>query len=297
VFDLGSITFGQSKDLLIPLASGPNSNYEFSLIYDTLQEKRKSIKFNINTNPQQADLHLIDQHKFRLEFVHCVRTVFDAKRQQQSNATTANAQCEAAMNRLGALEERMRQYANSNDGFVKDLLTDLTGQVQEAITREDWFKKWGVHFLPSLTRKFIEPFTTNSVIHKFFILGAHLLQYCNNFKDPGVQNYGRGTLFSEVRDEMDSIFCGLPAPKPSQQTGAPIDMSVFNNASGGCFHGGCTVRLMNGTTKLIKNVRPGDKMAPYGGVITYVVKTKCKNEKVKMIVVSISYSSIYNLMF
>ncbi len=124
-------------------------------------------------------------------------------------------------------------------------------------------------------------------IEKFSLLGAHLLQYCNNFKDPGVQNYGRGALFSEVRDEMDSIFCGLPAPKPSQQTGAPIDMSVFNNADGGCFYGQCTVRLMDGTTKLIKNIKPGDRMAPHGGRVNYVVKTKCRDEKAKMVVVSI----------
>ncbi|CAF5109316.1 unnamed protein product, partial [Rotaria socialis] len=59
---------------------------------------------------------------------------------------------------------------------------------------------------------------------------AHLLQFCNNFKDPGVQHYGRGSLFSQIRDEMDDIFCGLPAPKRTE-TGATIDMSVFHNAS------------------------------------------------------------------
>lgn len=86
---------------------------------------------------------------------------------------------------------------------------------------------------------------------------------------------------------MDTIFCSLPAPKCSQKTEAPIDMSAFYNASGGCFYGGCTVRLMNGTTKLIQNVQPGDRMAPNGGIVKYVVKTKCNNNKAKMIAVSI----------
>ena len=85
---------------------------------------------------------------------------------------------------------------------------------------------------------------------------------------------------------MDGIFCGLPAPKKSQ-TGAEIDMTVFNNAYGGCFYGECTVRLMNGTTKLVKNVQPGDRLAPHGGVVTYVVKTKCHNQKAKMAIVSV----------
>ena len=89
---------------------------------------------------------------------------------------------------------------------------------------------------------------------------------------------------------MDGIFCGLPAPKPSQ-TGAKIDMTVFHNASGGCFHGNCTVRLMDGTIKLVKDVEPGDRMAPHGGKIVYVIKTKCRDQKTKMVIVSIQVQS------
>ena len=85
---------------------------------------------------------------------------------------------------------------------------------------------------------------------------------------------------------MDGIFCGLPAPKPSQ-TGAKIDMTVFHNAYGGCFHGDCTVRLMDGTLKYVKDVQPGDCMAPFGGRVTYVIKTKYRQGKSKMVVVSI----------
>merc|ERR1712039_136791 len=66
---------------------------------------------------------------------------------------------------------------------VAALLEDVEGQCAEAFSREDWFTKWGVHFLPSLTN-------------------AHLSQQCNNFKDPGVQHYG-GELFSTLRDQAD----------------------------------------------------------------------------------------------
>jgi len=151
---LGSITYGQSKDLLVPLSPALLSKCEFSVMYDTLQEKRKSVNININTKPAQAEIRLVNEHKFRLQFVHCVRTVLETMRQRIITPTTTNEQSTTAINRLKALEEEMKHYANNNDAFVKDLLADLTGQVQEAITREDWFKKWGVHFLPSLTRKF-----------------------------------------------------------------------------------------------------------------------------------------------
>lgn len=124
----------------------------------------------------------------------------------------------------------------------------------------------------------------------FLLLGSHLLQICNNFKDPGVQHYGKGASFSKIRDDMDDIFCSLPAPKRTGP-GPQINMATFYNASGGCFYGGCTVRLMNGTTKLVKDVKPGDRMAPHGGMVTFVVKTKCQNQKAKMVIVSIQFCS------
>merc|ERR1719464_1425993 len=80
----------------------------------------------------------------------------------------------------------------SSSEEVQALLEDLTGQVAEAFSREDWFTKWGVHFLPSL-------------------VCAHAAQQCNNFKDPGVQQYG-GDLFQNLRDEADDTFLHLPAP-------------------------------------------------------------------------------------
>ncbi|CAF4340066.1 unnamed protein product, partial [Adineta steineri] len=54
VFDLGSITYGQSKDILIPLSSEDAMRCEFSIVYDTLLEKKKRAKFNVNTNTQSA---------------------------------------------------------------------------------------------------------------------------------------------------------------------------------------------------------------------------------------------------
>ena len=65
-------------------------------------------------------------------------------------------------------------------------------------------------------------------------------------------------------------------------------MQVFYDAAGGCFHGDCTMRLVDGTVKLVKDVRPGDRMAPHSGIVNYVVKTKCKNQKSKMVIVSIT---------
>merc|ERR1712203_880846 len=79
--------------------------------------------------------------------------------------------------------------------WMQALKEDLTGQVTEAISREEFYCKWGVHFLPSL-------------------MSAHLSQTCNNFKDPGVQFYG-SDLFNDLRDQADEIFLRLPPPRPT----------------------------------------------------------------------------------
>ena len=76
-----------------------------------------------------------------------------------------------------------------------------------------------------------------------------------------------------MRTLADDIFCDLPAPKPSRQRPeqqqqqyrggggggggvrhsapaprATINMRAYNNASGGCFLGSCTVAMATGTS-------------------------------------------------
>ena len=51
--------------------------------------------------------------------------------------------------------------------------------------REDWFNKWGIHYLRSLR-------------------DAYSNEVCNNFKDKGVDNFG-GKLFKTLRDTISDI--------------------------------------------------------------------------------------------
>merc|ERR1712107_455018 len=95
---------------------------------------------------------------------------------------------------LAALTKAEQIKAGSS-AFLKGLMEDISGQVSEALSKEEYYNKWGRHYLPSL-------------------IFAHQLQMCNNFKDPGVQNYG-GELFQKYQDLADVAFNKLPAPKPS----------------------------------------------------------------------------------
>jgi hypothetical protein len=131
-------------------------------------------------------------------------------------------------------------------------------------------------------------FIFNKVFFLSLLLGAHLFQQCNNFKDPGVQHYGQGQLFNSVRDEMDGMFCSLPAPKRGN-SGAIINMVVFNDSSRPCFHGSCTVKLLDGSIKFVKDIQRGDQLYPHGGIVNYILRTICDNKQAQMIFVCILY--------
>jgi hypothetical protein len=83
---------------------------------------------------------------------------------------------------------------------------------------------------------------------------------------------------------MDGIFCSLPAPKRAN-SGADIDMSVFNNSDGPCFHGSCTVRLLDGSIKFVKDIQRGDRLYPHGGTVNYILRSICNNNQANMVLV------------
>ncbi|KAK1754229.1 u-box domain-containing protein [Echria macrotheca] len=112
--------------------------------------------------------------------------------------------------------------------LVKDLAGPMrTGQVALALSTEEYYKRWGKHYLPSLA-------------------GAHARQACNSFKDPGPLMYGlESPLFIRCRDRLDTAFDALPAPKPSRKTNyqGKIRMSAYNRSSNPCFAGCSMVAL------------------------------------------------------
>jgi len=158
-----------------------------------------------------------------------------------------------------------------SDKRVQTLVKDLEGQVLEAFGRDDWYQKWGKHYLPSL-------------------VNAHLFQICNNFKDPGVQVYG-GSLFQTLRDKADAVFIKLPPPKPkvvasssnsykssSSSHAAPKSMKTYHSSSNPCFHGQCTVSMADGSSQLVQNLKRGDLVSTPSGKaaeVLCVLKTIC----------------------
>ena len=179
--------------------------------------------------------------------------------------------------------------------YIDNIIFDFEGQIKEALNmtntgeKEDWFNKWGIHYLRSLS-------------------DAYKNEVCNNFKDKGVSNFG-GKIFNELRNTISDIFDTMPPPKSviqtysratpvrgvSQNSLAPLSTMASYNTQyiGGCCARGSMIKMNNKTYKKVEDVKNGDEIITVNildGKITYgksliecVVITKCKNGKEFMV--------------
>lgn len=165
-YRIGTIQFGQSKDIVIPM----NFNYSTPYLRATLEYINavtgSLVTVSVEASDKCNDDGTIAVQLHRLQAVDAIRR---ALTKCKSDKDTAQA----------IIREAIGKLSGSTDDLILDIVKDLEGEVSEALSKEEHFDKWGKHYLPSL-------------------LGAHLHQQCNNFKDPGVQHYG-GDLFEELR--------------------------------------------------------------------------------------------------
>jgi len=183
--------------------------------------------------------------------------------------------------------------------YIQNILYDLEGQVKEALNmtsqgeREDWFSKWGIHYLRSLKT-------------------AYKNEVCNNFKDKGVSNFS-GELFEKLRDEVSDIFDSMPPPKREERTvygssgmrgggyqfgsAAPLQplatMASYNVASGGCCARGCRIRMEDNSFKKVEDLNIGDEVITVDikdgkqiyqtGKIDSVIVTSCNGGRANMV--------------
>jgi len=171
--------------------------------------------------------------------------------------------------------------------FVRALVADVQGQIAEAFSKQEWFERWGRHYLLSLAR-------------------AHQVQSCINFKDPGLQLYA-SPMFARVRDYVDELFCNLAPPvaeksaEPSfgrgQGSGSPVaqrsafSMSSYSCADSGCVSGDSLVAMADGTTRPASAIGAGDQVmgtsaqgASVRTRVRYVLRTDLAPEERQQVV-------------
>mgnify|MGYP001207650794 CR=1 FL=1 len=182
---------------------------------------------------------------------------------------------------------------SKDNEYIQNILFDLEGQVKESLNmtsqgqKEDWFTRWGIHYLRSLVT-------------------AYKNEVCNNFKDRGVSNF-TGELFEKLRDEISDIFDNMPPPKRTERTtygssgmrggfqfpgGGGVQplqplatMASYNMASGGCCARGSMVKMDDGSIKAVEDIKKGDEVVTINikngieyiesGKIEAVIVTEC----------------------
>jgi len=271
---LGALTYEQSRGVVVHMEcpKGTDDIYlnvtvEYQIRGGSSNTKRLEATLSGSQETQQEE---IVTERFRLKTAAMVLESVASISTQSGNLDMDNLPQAQEMT-ASLLEEMTASGVGS--ARVADLIKDVSGQIQEAFSKPEWYKKWGRHYLPSLAR-------------------AHLFQQCNNFKDPGVQHYG-GSVFEEVRDNADKLFMELPAPKPSRapvrsygssskksSKSRSINMSSYYSRSNPCFDGGNRVEMADGTYKLVRDCKQGDEVRTSEGSsrIRCVIKTKVAPE-------------------
>jgi len=261
-FKLGSVQFGQTKSMILPVSFLDDDNKAISgtLKYSSPFHEAVAYPFQIkivNTDDLQAEIsyYRVLSGSAMLDAVEYLQTNNEDLKTQQT-----------------LIAQLLHEILSSNvkdDNLIKDLVIDLKEQVTIALSKKEFYNKWGKHYLPSLAR-------------------AHLLQQCNNFKDPGVQHFG-GEVFQKNRDKLDTIFLKLPAPEPSIKRESNVhvsNMSNFYNSAGVCFDGDCVVLMNDGSFKKVKEIKQGDLVTSNEGKaaqVQCVVKTIIKGKKTGLV--------------
>ncbi len=263
--NLGLIQYGQSRDLVFKVTLGAAYNPDEALM-----------TFKLKTESTEKNYPIMKPAENKVEEVDFVKTHFG---RALFIDTVMNAMNTINKDAIIGLLATLKSLPQTD--FIKDLIREIEsddedeGQTTKAFSKEEWYNKWGKHYLRSLTT-------------------AHKLQVCNNFKDPSVQKYG-GRLFGEIQNHTNSVFITLPAPTPSNKNksaasssyssynytnaygvpayggaaaggsaaaapapAAPVTMASYYNSGGGCFGPECDVKMADGTIKKMKDIKRGD---------------------------------------
>jgi hypothetical protein len=216
VVNIGTLQYGQRKDIVVPMKikDATDAFLVAKLKYTTRCTDVVELEYVEGTAETPCEEQVLEEQNCRRLFADVLKSVVRLAKQNKYEGD------EGAKSLLENLIRKAKESPARGTDKLKALLDDMQGQSSEALSKPEYFTKWGVHYLPSL-------------------MFAHKLQQCNNFKDPGVQVYG-GDLFMQTRDVADDVFNDLPAPKPSRPSrasvttySAPVSMSAYNDRYAG----------------------------------------------------------------
>lgn len=280
--NLGNICYGQNRSFCIPASA---KLIAAQMIFTNTQTRSDVLEsINLIDTPlvvadNNDDINAIKTQLFRQILTSSVRRGMNY---------AVCGELESARKCISNGANIVMQLLGVNAGTCTDIRKDMIGQIAEALSRQDYYDRWGRHYLHSLAN-------------------AHISQQSNNFKDPGIQSLG-GPLFQRTRDSIDELFNNLEPPRSSlvQQSvqtnvrpgsarvnahSPPVrSMASYNSSSGPCFRGDSLVKMNDKSFKRIDQLMPGDKIDSYSGQynnqcddheykVRFVLKSVCANKK------------------
>ena len=261
---LGTVQFGQQRNLTFRMGAAEGKLAAEPPVV------RLTYMYRGKEHSKLVSARLADGVSEHQQIVaHAARSVFAT-----SVASLWAADASASAQQIAAVRSAVLALSPSAATLplVAALLKDLEGEVRMGLADLASYKKWGVHFLPSIVR-------------------ATLMQQCNNFKDHSVQLYG-GELFKKLQGDGEKVFTKIAPPKPKYRVeptssasagnrrrataaaaapAAPVNMTRYYNRGGGCVLGGCLVALAGGRHVPAACVSPGDTLVS-GATVRCVVR-------------------------
>mmetsp|Transcript_99 Transcript_99/g.254 ORF Transcript_99/g.254 Transcript_99/m.254 type:complete len:658 (+) Transcript_99:98-2071(+) len=263
--NLGTVQFGQPRDIVAIIKKGSAGLFLTGKLQyqngDGEQVETDCAESEPGEKEAPKDDAKVGVARLRSAFVTNLSEAVEVAKPRTEGAL------KEAMMKITDLSERAAAFASG--AFVTALKQDIDGQCTEAVSRSDYYWRWGCHYLPS-------------------IMFAHKVQQRNNFKDPSVQLYG-GAAFEALQEEADDIFNTMPAPTPSRTRpsyggsapaapAAPTNMAAYNDRYGVCIDASSFAQLANGEMCPVGRLRKGDRVAGPDGAVAQVqclVQTAC----------------------
>jgi len=222
-------------------------------------KKVKNFSVDVENRSEKTDLE--DLRSFVVEMLKKLKSMRASGVDKKRVRDVFDQKVQIFRGRVNGLTGEVKVQAQ---GLLKDLIgeDEKDGQVEESFDIQGkmstaYFEDWGKHFIPSM-------------IH------AHQYRECNNFADPGVQNYGSPS-FKTIRDKLNDIYDDLPPPKQSHkhrmgQNARQITNMRAYNFSGGCFSGNSFVKNVHGKNIFVENLKKGDLVeCPISGKTTEIL--------------------------
>jgi hypothetical protein len=151
--NIGSIQLGQSKDLVLEVTAPPSAanllaaSLSFEMVGTSGGKQRVSAKISAGQEEDTAKIAEILYHSARANFLDAMSTALEY--QIQGDNDDAMKEIKAFIKKNNTTLKESSAFANGSNKEaavkISDLVKDAAGQVAEAFSREEYFRKWGRH--------------------------------------------------------------------------------------------------------------------------------------------------------